>query len=185
MNTLYLDLYSGGNLIKTLKVPAQSVIETSLTITPNYAILPVLVSVENIVSVVNDAKYELRNEDEILKISEFVKSKFLLTPISSWQDHHLDLRVQPLTLSSEQYNEIQTIRNSVFNATQNLENPQQKQNVTATVNRSMKKHPGWWDQNKGEIFKFVATTTLSIILDTVFGIPLRGIAEKLVKKILA
>lgn len=185
MSTLYLDLYSGGNLVMALKVPTQSVIETSLTITPNYAVLPVLVSVENIISVVNDATYELRSEDEILRISEFVKSKFLLTPMPLWQDHHLLLRVQPLTLTSEQYNEIQTIRNSVFSATQDIDNPQQKQIVTATVNRSIEKHPSWWDQHKGEIFKFVTTTTLGIILDAVFGIPLRGIAEKFVWKILA
>lgn len=187
MTTLSLEM-NLSNSLKTLRLPAETVIETKLVVASGRASLPTLISVENIISHINNAGFELVFASEIDRISTLVNNYYLPIPTPSWQNKTLQLRVRKLSLSKSQYNEVRKIRTSVLNAAdkvthyENLNNhiksKQEQDKVWENIARS--KSPSWWQENKAEIFRFITTTALSILIDSLLGIPLRRFIENII-----
>ncbi|MCL1475028.1 hypothetical protein [Argonema antarcticum] len=179
MSHLHLFLYLPEQVYQFIKLPASSVIETTLTISSNKASLPTLVSVENIIKEINAKGFELENSDQINKISSLVNN-YLVTKQAIWQDQSLELNVTRISLQDENfYKEIQEFRNLTTNMVRQItyfENKNDSYNVKNVQDNAVKKltefvqsHPNWWDTKTGKLFKFFGQTAITTIWQRCIG----------------
>lgn len=180
MSHLHLFLYLPEQVYQLLKLPASSVIETTLTISSNKASLPTLVSVENIINQINAKGFELANSDQINKISSLVNN-YLVTEEATWQDQALELNVTRISLQDEKfYKKVQEFRTLTTNMVRDIayfENKNDSSNVknvqdsaVKELTESVKNQQDWWDTQTGKLFKFFGKTAITTIWESCIGI---------------
>jgi len=189
MSKLIVTLNTDGGQFNIL-IDAENVIETSLVIFPDHANLPTLISVERVIEKINDSGFELLNFDETSKIASLMTSYYLPNLKGTWTDQLLTIKGNTLSLNKQQYQEVQKVRQSVIDNTVKIMKDhnnvavikQNQDNIAINIIDSVKKQPSWWDKNKGDIFKFCLTTTLSVLINSVIGIPLGHIVSSAISR---
>ncbi|MBK8129454.1 MAG: hypothetical protein IPK53_11330 [bacterium] len=174
---------------------AESVIETTLQVSPERASLPTLISIENIIGQINEKGYELASSDEINKIAGLINNYYLPNPVESWNDQHISVDANPILFEDIQhFSEIQKIRGSMIAAAHNVARFEVQQDYTSSkqvqdkavisLARSVQASRSWWDRNKSKVLLFVGRTVLGVLIDSLIGIPLGRIVNSVLDGLL-
>ncbi|CBN53561.1 hypothetical protein OSCI_10028 [Kamptonema sp. PCC 6506] len=179
MSHLHLFLYLPEQVYQLLKLPTSSVIQTTLTISPNRLSLPTLVSVENIIQEINAKGFELANSNQIYKISSLINN-YLVTEKANWQDQSLELNVTRISLQDKEfYDEVKKVRDlattmakevTYYEDKNDNDNVKKaKDNARKELAKSVKSQPKWWDTRTGKLFIFLGKTAISTIWGRCIG----------------
>lgn len=191
MSILCVNLEILGQSTITLNLNTQLVIETTLTVTPEFVSLPTLISVENIIEQINEIGFELSDKSEMDRIASLINNYYIPTPKASWQNKNMDIRVIKISISPEQYKELKNIRSSVKKMVQDVNYYERKgdslrsknaqDEAVMTIARSVEKKPSWWKRNRGKLIKFIAKTAIGVLIDITIGIPLGTLVRSILR----
>ncbi len=195
MSNLRITLLNSNNTLSIINFLAESVIETTLQVSPERASLPTLISIENIIGQINEKGYELASSDEINKIAGLINNYYLPNPVESWNDQHISVDANPILFEDIQhFSEIQKIRGSMIAAAHNVARFEVQQDYTSSkqvqdkavisLARSVQASRSWWDRNKSKVLLFVGRTVLGVLIDSLIGIPLGRIVNSVLDGLL-
>ncbi len=195
MSNLRITLLNSNNTLSIINFLAESVIETTLQVSPERASLPTLISIENIIGQINEKGYELASSDEINKIAGLINNYYLPNPVESWNDQHISVDANPILFEDIQhFSEIQKIRGSMIAAAHNVARFEVQQDYTSSkqvqdkavisLARSVQASSSWWDRNKSKVLLFVGRTVLGVLIDSLIGIPLGRIVNSVLDGLL-
>lgn len=181
MSLLQVRLIQSGQIYRHIVIVAETVIETTLTISPDKVSLPTLISTENIIAKINEAGFELAHEGIVQSIAHLVNSQYLPIAYTQWTNHTLDVEVLPITREQVAvYQEVCHIRSTVLETAKKTEQYKQQgmalaakqsedqaieritENIKSNPNAST---PGWGRK----ILKFLVATALPIIFESILG----------------
>lgn len=180
MSTLKLQLVEKRRIIYSLDLPAENVIEMTLTIGPNGIGFPKLISIANIVGKINDSGFELVNNQESNKIAELITNYYTPTLRALWVDMSLQLQVAPILPEHiPYYQEVANIRPVVigtarevdrYNAQQAYNGVREAQNrMVERIKEQVQGKPSLWSKMP----ELLMTTALTALFDSIIGFPLR------------
>lgn len=181
MSLLQVRLMQGGQIHKRMVIVAETVIETTFTISPNKVSLPTLISTENIIAKINEEGFELAHEKAVQSIAYLVNSQYLPIESTQWANHALDLDVLPITGEKVAiYQEVRYIRSTVLATAKKtelykqqgmaLEAKQSGDRAIDQITANIKSNPNASTPDWGrKILKFLAVTALPIILESMLG----------------
>lgn len=195
MSNLRITLLNSNNTLSIINFLAESVIETTLQVSPERASLPTLISIENIIGQINEKGYELASSDEINKIAGLINNYYLPNPVESWNDQHISVDANPILFEDIQhFSEIQKIRGLMIAAAHNVARFEVQQDYTSSkqvqdkavisLARSVQASRSWWDRNKSKVLLFVGRTVLGVLIDSLIGIPLGRIVNSVLDGLL-
>jgi hypothetical protein len=179
MSTLTIQLFSSGILLETVYLPAEIVMEMTLTITPNWVGLPKLISIVNIIEKINDAGFELISEEEVDKIAELITHYYLPTPMNSWKDRDLKLEARRIPASSaELYQEVSYTRTKIKNTVRDVlwhdseKDPsfatQAQDQLCEDLKNRVKTKPVW----RTKVLDLLLKAAVTSLFDSFVGFPL-------------
>jgi hypothetical protein len=179
MSTLWLQLMQGAHQLYALPLTAESVIETTLTITPDWESLPKLVSIATITGKINDAGFELVSEQELDTIADLMTNYYIPTPKNTWRDRTLAVQVLPIAPEHRpHYEEIAQVRRIVidtardvdrYNAQRDTYNMRVAQDsMVDQVKEKVESNPSWWSK----IPQLIVKTAISTLFDCIVGFPI-------------
>lgn len=182
MSLLELNLSTPNGVITQISLVAEQVIETDLNFGPDEISLPTLISVERILEQIGNYGFEVLDFSESEKIASFIQNKYLPILKQNWDSKTLFVRVNPLSLSPQQYQDVKIVRNSVIEAAKQISHYQSRDEkmlvkqvqdeMAKSIIRTVKKEPSWWNKHKGDIFKHMINTTLGVLINSLIGIPI-------------